>query len=67
MSVRTQGFPDMTSPAVLRPQLDRLEPGDVGPVEEHKPDDGRPLVDLERVTGKNRTLDDHPARIDGEK
>jgi hypothetical protein len=37
----------VASPPVLGPQLDRLEPVDVGSVEEHEPDHRRPLVHLE--------------------
>ena len=40
MSVSTERFPDVTSSTVLGPELNRFEPVDVAPVEEHEPDDG---------------------------
>jgi hypothetical protein len=49
MAVSPQRFPDVTSASVLCPQLYRFEPVDVASVEEHESDDGRTLVDFERV------------------
>ena len=63
VSMRAQGFFDVTPATPLWPQLDRLEPLDVWPVEEHEPDHGRLAVDLERVPGQHIPLDHQPVRI----
>ena len=40
MSVGAERLPDVAPSSILGPQLDRLEPVDVGTVEEHEPDNG---------------------------
>ena len=65
VSVGAERLPDVAPSSILGPQLDRLEPVDVGTVEEHEPDNGWPLVNLERVAGENSPLDDRPVGIDG--
>lgn len=61
--VGAQRLLDVSSPSSLRPQLDRLEPLDVSPVEEHEPDDGRLAVDLEGVARQDGALDDQPVGV----
>ena len=56
----------MTPPALLGPQLHRLEPLDVLPVEEHEPAGDDPLVDLEGVAGQDGPLHHHPVGVGGE-
>lgn len=63
VSVRAEGFGDVTDFSVLCVQLDRLEVLDVVPLEEHVSDGGGLFVDLERMAGKNNSLGDDPCWI----
>ena len=47
VAVSAQGFLDVSPPSTLGPQLHRLEPVDVLPVEKHEPHGGDPLVNLD--------------------
>ena len=66
MPVGTKRLLDVTSSTILRPQLNRFEPVDVSPIEEHKPNDSWSLVNFEGMTGQNSTLDDDAVRVDRE-
>lgn len=59
VAVRAQSFLDVTSPAILRVKLDRLEVRHVVTVEEHVPDGRSLLMHLVRMAGKNDTFSDN--------
>jgi hypothetical protein len=55
---------DMSSSAVLGSQLNRFKPFDILTVEEHVANDGRSLVDFERMTAQYNPLAHHPVGVD---
>ena len=66
MPVGTKRLLDVTSSTILCPQLNRFEPVNVSPIEEHKPNDSWSLVNFEGMTRQNSTLDDDAVRVDRE-
>ena len=64
--MRAEWLLDVTLPAVLGSQLDRLEPVDVLAVKKHESDDGASLVRLEGMTGEDGALDHESIRINRE-
>merc|ERR1719341_979208 len=61
--VCAQTILDVSSSSCLCPQLHRLEPVNILPVEEHKPHCADTLVDVEGVPGENCPLDHNSVRI----
>ena len=67
MPVCAQAVLDVASSSCFRPQLHRLEPVHVLPVEEHEPHRADPLVHMEGMPGENCPFHHNPVGIRGEK
>ena len=65
ITVRTEGFLDITAAAASGPELEGLEPLDVLGVEEHVTDGDDALVDLVWVTGEDGALGNDAGLVGG--
>merc|ERR1719219_2262689 len=63
MSVSSQSLLDMSPPAVFSFNFYRFEPVNVFTIEEHEPHCADSLVDLERVTREDGSLDNNPVWV----